>query len=62
MGMNAGHANAPSQQKPKGGLEVSGDSEYLQGQKLPGVFKHQSKHLDKVSDDKKRLKDYYSNV
>ena len=44
---------------PSSKMEVSGDSEYLQGQKLPGVFKQQTKHLDKVKEDKNKLRDIY---
>ena len=43
----------------KSALEVSGESDYLQGQKLPGVFKQANKQLDKIHEDKKRLKGYY---
>lgn len=40
-------------------MEVSGTSEYLEGKKLPGVFKQQAKHLDRVKDDKAKLKEVY---
>jgi hypothetical protein len=33
-------------------MEKSGDDQFYNGKKLPGVFKQQSKHLAKVIDDK----------
>ena len=43
-------------------MEVSGNSEYLQGQKLPGVFKQQAKHLGKIKEDKNKLKGHLQNI
>jgi hypothetical protein len=43
-------------------MEVSGESDYLQGQKLPGVFKQQAKHLNKVKEDKNKLKVHLQNM
>jgi len=59
---NQNPRNPPKPKFQQQQMEVSGGSEYLQGQKLPGVFKQQAKHLDKIKEDKNKLKDHYSNV
>jgi len=43
-------------------MEKSGDDQYYEGKKLPGVFKQQNRHLEKVKEDKYKLKNVMQNV
>jgi len=57
--MQKNHSEPVSGEQGKKGRNQSsalqGQSQYLQGKKLPQVFKQQSKNLDKVREDKARL-------
>lgn len=40
-------------------MNLSGSDVYLQGQKLPQVFKQEKKNLSKIRDDREKIKQVY---
>ena len=45
-----------------GGHAASNAGDYVQGQKMQGALKQQTRHLDKVKEDKNKLKNHLQNV
>lgn len=58
---NIEHGVKNAQAQPDA-LEGSGENQYVQGQKLPGVFKQQAKNLNKIRQDHNRYKNHIQNV
>ena len=48
-----------NQPEPTNPLNLSGSDVYLQGQKLPQVFKQEKKNLSKIRDDREKIKQVY---